>query len=103
MGWVKTATSTPCAEAALGKNQYNETVFEPSDTVKGDVARALFYFSIRFKLNIDTHQEDALREWHKMDPPDEFEVWRNEEIFKLQNDRNPFIDKPELTENISDF
>lgn len=103
MGFVTKITSAPCTEARLGKSAFGQTVFEPSDVIKGDVARALFYFSVRFRLPLDKNQEDDLRVWHKADPPDEFEHWRNEEIFLLQKDRNPFIDMPELTEIISDF
>lgn len=78
-------------------------MFEPSDAVKGDVARAMFYFSVRFQLTIDDVQENILRQWHENDPPDEFEIWRNDAIFEIQKDRNPFIDKPELVGNIADF
>ncbi len=103
MGNVVDVKKQACAEARLGRNAQGETVFEPSDTVKGDVARALFYFSVRFELPIDKNQETALREWHDFDPPDEFEIWRNDAIFAVQKDRNPFIDRPEMVEQIADF
>lgn len=103
MGTVTTVTKTPCDEAQLGKNAQGQTVFEPSDAVKGDVARAMFYFSVRFQLDIDKVQEQVLRRWHEDDPPDDFEIWRNNAIFAIQKDRNPFIDKPELVEKIDDF
>lgn len=103
MGIVVKATTIPCNEARLGKNAQGQTVFEPGDDTKGDVARALFYFSVRFKLPIDPVQEEAIREWHEHDPPDAFERNRNDAIFEIQKDRNPFIDKPELVEAIDDF
>lgn len=43
MGWVVKPTSSPCADAALGKNQFNQTVFEPSDVTKGCGARLVLF------------------------------------------------------------
>jgi len=37
----------------------------------------------------------ALYQWHQDDPPDEFEMNRNEVIYSYQHNRNPFIDHPE--------
>lgn len=81
----------------------SEDYFEPPQGHKGNVARALFYFAVRYKMNIDKVQEQFLRDWHRQDPPDQFEMDRNEAIFKIQGNRNPFIDHPELVDRISDF
>lgn len=81
----------------------SEDIFEPPQNHKGNVARALFYFATRYKLSIYKAEEDVLRRWHQEDPVDQDERDRNEEIFTLQNNRNPFIDFPELVERISDF
>lgn len=81
----------------------NADVFEPPDNHKGNVARALFYFSTRYELPIDRYQEETLRRWHQQDPVDDEELARNEAIQKVQGNRNPFIDHPELAENIRDF
>ena len=35
-------------------------------------------------------------QWHEMDPVNDFERTRNDRIFGIQNNRNPFIDHPEL-------
>lgn len=86
----------------IGKNG-NRIVFEPPPEHKGNVARALFYFSVRYQLRIDDKQEEFLKEWHKDDPVDEEEVKRNNEIFNLQKNRNPFIDMPELVQRIRNF
>lgn len=102
-GVVAEATSTPCPEASLGRSAEKETVFEPDHHDKGDVARALFYFSVRYKMPIDKNQERYLRSWHAADPVDQDEVARNEKVFSLQKDRNPFIDMPELVAEITDF
>lgn len=77
--------------------------FEPPDDHKGNVARAIFYFSIRYHLPISSVEEEALKRWNASDPVDESERQRNEEIFRLQKNRNPFIDWPKLVELIDDF
>ncbi len=96
-------THSPCPEAKLGKNANGRVVFEPHPTARGNVARALFYFSTRYKMAIDKEQEDVLRSWHMTDPVDAHEEWKNEQIFQHQNNRNPFIDHPEWVTAIDDF
>jgi endonuclease I len=54
-------------------------------------------------LPIDPRLEAVLRKWHKDDPVDDEERDRNEKIMKLQGNRNPFIDYPELVDKINDF
>lgn len=93
-----------CSESRLGSGSRGEnTVFEPPTEHKGNVARALFYFSIRYETPIDADEEAALRSWDKADPVDADERRRNDEIFKLQGNRNPFVDYPELSAQIRDF
>ncbi len=81
----------------------SSAIFEPPVAHKGNVARALFYFSVRYRLAIDPNEEEFLRAWHRLDPVDADEIKRNEAIFKVQNNRNPFIDHPELESAIADF
>lgn len=92
-----------CAIAKLGKSAHGEFVFEPPAHHKGNVARALFYFATRYEMKMSDPEELVLREWHQQDPVDAEESVRNEEIFALQKARNPFIDFPELTDQIRDF
>ncbi len=80
-----------------------EDVFEPPKNHRGNVARALFYFSLRYDLPIDATQEAFLRKWSKEDPVDSEEVRRNNEIYKAQNNRNPFVDFVGLEDSINDF
>ena len=87
----------------LGTDSDRRLVFEPRDDHKGNVARALFYFSVRYKSPLLDFEEKALREWNKIDPVDNNERRRNVEIEKFQHNRNPFIDQPELVDSISDF
>ncbi|KMY51867.1 endonuclease [Peribacillus loiseleuriae] len=85
--------------------------FEPPNSVKGDVARMLFYMATRYEKGdrVDLELNDkldngknpyhgklsVLLEWNKQDPVDEFEKNRNNVIEKWQGNRNPFIDHPE--------
>ena len=42
----------------------------------------------------------TLLDWHRNDPPDDFEMNRNNVIYEWQINRNPFIDQPDLVEYI---
>jgi deoxyribonuclease-1 len=90
--------------SALGQDVTGRTVFEPRDPHKGDCARAMFYFSIRYNMEItNAVMEGVLRTWNRLDFPDEKEVGRNDAIEQIQNKRNPFIDCPEVVDEIPDF
>lgn len=78
-------------------------LFEPPASHRGNVARALFYFSIRYNLPISKKQETALRAWHVADPIDASEIAKHEIVAGHQNIRNPFVDFPQLVNQISDF
>lgn len=80
-----------------------KTFFEPPSEHQGNVARALFYFSVRYRMAISREQQTFLRKWHEQDPVDDAEMVRNAEIEKLQGNRNPFIDFPDLAQDISKF
>lgn len=92
-----------CNNSRFGQGTNGGPVFEPPANHKGNVARALFYFAVRYEMKIDPIQEATLRRWNKMDPVDAAEMGRNNEIFKVQGDRNPFIDYPDLADRIADF
>ncbi|MDQ3046270.1 MAG: endonuclease [Bacteroidota bacterium] len=91
----------------LGLNAAGQTVFEPRDAQKGDAARALFYMATCYdgvagndwslpdyiSTSIPYGQDQSvLKKWHYQDPPDNFEIARNDFVDSLQNNRNPFID-----------
>jgi len=100
------------------KRDANEWSFEPRVDVKGDVARMLFYMAVRYEgydgypdLELSETIQDqsgklplhgklsTLLEWHRNDPVDSWEENRNNIIYySYQNNRNPFIDYPELAE-----
>lgn len=90
-------------QSKRGLSSFGEHCFEPPAKHKGNVARALFYFAIRYNHPIDANQESFLRQWHKEDPVDQDERERNKLISQYQNNTNLFIDRQELVELISDF
>lgn len=93
-----------CPIAKLGHVQgQSDYYFEPPVNHKGNVARALFYFSVRYQISIDQDEEEFLRRWNRMDPVDEAEYVRNDQIMQLQGNRNPFVDHPELADRIANF
>lgn len=93
-----------CPVARLGGGRGDERiVFEPPSNHKGNVARAMFYFAVRYEMQIPSGEEGELRRWHKEDPVDAEERARNERIFEVQKSRNPFVDYPEMVDRIRDF
>jgi deoxyribonuclease-1 len=92
----------------LGTDSEGQTVFEPRDVHKGNVARTHFYYIIRYDGNYNEYvdsekMESHFRVWHESDPVDSAERQRNEDIYALQYNRNPFIDHPALVDRISSF
>ena len=110
------------AKGKLGMSTYPGyygTVFEPDDEYKGDLARTYFYMvtcyknelptwpgspNLNYSLNkykaFSTWTINMLMEWTRLDPVSEKEIKRNDAVYKIQNNRNPFIDCPELAEYI---
>jgi len=95
---------------------YKDTTFEPIDEFKGDIARALFYFAVRYQKRYQSWNDvtldkstylfykpwyiQLLKKWHQQDPPTIAEVERNDAGQRFQKNRNPFIDHPEWVELI---
>ncbi|WII73933.1 endonuclease [Bdellovibrio sp. 22V] len=101
---VKDSKILDCRESRTGKAASGGAeVFEPPQNHKGNVARAIFYFSVRYDLPVDSRQEATLRKWNQEDPVDEEEVRRNDFIQEVQGNRNPFVDYPELIDSLGDF
>jgi len=101
---------------------YNLQVFEPADQFKGDFARNYFYVATCYENQIANWQTidpngntvldgtsdkvfeqwylDMLYSWHIADPVSDKEIDRNNAIYPVQGNRNPFVDHPEYVEMI---
>ena len=119
-------TSRGTKDYDFGGQQHAEAInclvdsdsWEAPDSVKGDIARIIFYMVVRYDPGYD-HQNNifdlelvdyttpgntnpifgklsSLIQWHHSDPVDDYEKNRNEVIFGFQGNRNPFIDHPSL-------
>jgi hypothetical protein len=87
---------------------YTNTVCEPIDAFKGDLARSYFYMMTRYMPLVSGWSSDMiaagdlniwatnlLMQWHAQDPVSTKETDRNNAVYAYQNNRNPFIDHPE--------
>ena len=96
---------------SYGGEVFEGTVFEPIDEYKGDLARNYFYMLTRYKSRISDWSGNTpmlsdddlapwaatmLLQWHEQDPVSQKEVDRNNAIYNIQGNRNPFIDQPEF-------
>lgn len=84
------------------------TVFEPISEYKGDLARGFLYMLTRYLPQLGSWDspmmangeflpwaESMLLAWHQADPVSSKEIDRNNVIYSLQGNRNPYIDRPE--------
>jgi endonuclease I len=111
-GEVESTTWTSQNGSQRGNmNSYNHngTVFEPIDEYKGDFARTYFYMSTRYYTedsgwddndmvngsNLKDWAVDMLMDWHLQDSVSQKEIDRNNAVYAIQENRNPFIDHPE--------
>jgi hypothetical protein len=86
-------------EGSVGYNANNQLVYEPRAQQKGNAARAIFYMATCYNgisgnnWQIPSNQsQESLKNWHFNDLPDNYEIARNEYIFSLQGNRNPYVD-----------
>ncbi len=101
--------------AVSGQGGGASKVFEPADEYKGDFARSYFYMvtcyqNITWKYTymiqqgtyptLNSWSQELLLKWHREDPVSQKELDRNEQVYLIQNNRNPFIDYPSLAEYI---
>jgi len=109
----------------LGPNStpgYTNTVFEPINAYKGDLARTYFYMATRYEDLVSTWSANStiaddvldgtsfpafepwflaiLITWHNADPVSQKEINRNNAVYALQGNRNPFIDEPDFVQLI---
>lgn len=104
---------TSVGRPVSGEGGGARSVFEPADEYKGDFARTYFYMVTCYQNltwrytwmvsnntypTLNTWAVNMLLKWHRDDPVSQKELDRNEEVYKVQANRNPFIDYPELAE-----
>jgi endonuclease I len=107
----------PCTAAG-----YSGTVFEPLNAFKGDLARTYFYIATRYQhemagwTTLNSYGDaildstaypcfenwflTMLLQWNAADPVSQKEIDRNNAVYALQGNRNPFIDHPEYVDII---
>lgn len=100
-----------------GQGGGSSKVFEPADEYKGDFARIYFYMASCYQdydwatktmltnynddwRTLNTWSIELLLRWARQDPVSEKERNRNDAVQKYQNNRNPFVDNPDLMEYI---
>ncbi|MDO9155091.1 MAG: endonuclease [Paludibacter sp.] len=122
-------TTTPTRTYSNGSKKgnstfegYTGTVFEITDEFKGDFARTYFYMVTAYENKIakdkwasDQLETDSIKKiypslstwsinlllkWHRQDPVSAKETNRNNAVYSIQNNRNPYIDYPMLAEHI---
>lgn len=116
-------SGTPIRDNGLSKmgkngfgNTYTGNCFEPADIYKGDFARSYFYIATAYEdyaslWNSPMMQNNTwpvwlswalqlLMEWNKNDLKSTREEERAEAVYKIQGNRNPFIDYPDLVDYI---
>ena len=117
MGVVTNQTWTnDCIKVGKGTAGNNGTIqlWEPADEWKGDFARMYFYIVTAYEEKSLVQKEGANTmmnntypklqqwayelyiKWSHDDPIDEQEITRNEIVYGIQGNRNPFIDFPGL-------
>lgn len=86
--------------------------FYPGKGYRGATARILMYVETRWGDNYNLNfvigagdcktigDIETLMKWHYQEPPTAEEIRRNEAVFKIQGNRNPFIDHPEFATKI---
>jgi len=92
-------------------DEYSESglgLFEPREAVKGNLARAMFYFFTMYREEAGAEgaaffyqQLATLCRWNRQDPPDTAEIERTFAIARYQDSKpNPFVIDPGLAERL---
>ncbi|MBR0202128.1 MAG: endonuclease [Bacteroidaceae bacterium] len=97
------------------------TAWEPADKWKGDFARTYFYMATAYEhmtalwqtteglLTVDPSASwplmrpwvyQLMLEWAENDPVDDIERARNDSVFAIQGNRNPYVDMPQLADYV---
>ena len=118
MGVVTKVTNTNGA-TKVGSGANGLSLWEPADEWKGDFARGYMYIVTAYedyankwtsegKNSLYNNTYPTLKEWAyklyiqwaKADKPDAVEIKRNNDVAKIQKNRNPYVDFPNLMEYV---
>ncbi|MDD2797944.1 MAG: endonuclease [Bacteroidales bacterium] len=118
---VSTSFTNGCIKVGKSSSKPGMTIdaWEPADEYKGDFARMYMYMVTAYEdyatlwtgnsvnqLDNNTYPVfeqwtvDMLLKWNQQDPVSQKEITRTNEAYKIQGNRNPFIDYPMLAEYI---
>lgn len=119
MGVVTTvSTNNGCTKVGKGNaGGQTKSLWEPADEWKGDFARGYMYMATAYSNftwtgeGLTMLQQGAyptfkpwayelLLQWSRQDPVDDIERERNDAVYAIQGNRNPFVDFPNLCEYI---
>lgn len=120
MGVVTSVTTdNGCTKVGKGTTSPGTTksLWEPADQWKGDFARAYMYMATTYSdftwekeglTMLEQNEWPTLQpwayallvKWNKEDPVDDIEVARNEAVYTIQGNRNPFVDFPHLADYV---
>ena len=70
---------------------FKSRLVEPREEVKGDVARIYFYMRDTYNVKISDKQTKMLNAWNNIDPVNDWEIKKNELVYSIQGNRNPYI------------
>ncbi len=126
LGMVNSATYTSSGGfsklgSAVTSWGYSGTVFEPNDSVKGDLARIHFYAIAKYSASygwtsgegsstfagnantnfgLTNYAVKLFSFWSNLDPVSDWERSVNNALASIQGNRNPFIDHPEYANTL---
>lgn len=94
------------ADGSGNSGNVSSTGFYPGDEWKGAIARIIMYMHVRYPYQCEAkntaessytysaEMPDLYLKWNADKDPSLFEKLRNEVIYNIQGNRNPFIDNP---------
>lgn len=96
--------------AKRGSTRYGPGGFMPPKEIRGQIARAMFYFATAYHDRIAPGEGQnfflgmlpSLMQWNRDFPPSEAERKRSELVSEFQGNRNPYIDDPALADQVGE-
>lgn len=99
-GEVVTDTAPIDGGSRFGNDASGDRVFEPRDVHKGNVARSMLYFAMRYGYTLSSDELALYRAWSTLDPVDQTEIDRTLGIAAQQGVENPYVVCPWLVDSL---